>query len=60
MDTLLYEIKTAKDYQLKSCYNRMGQLYKNCSDNLTGIISKTVQRAAENEAKKRGLKIEYY
>jgi hypothetical protein len=60
MDTLKDEIKNAKDYQLKACYNRMRELNKSCNDNLTAIISKTIQLAAEKEAKKRGLEIEYW
>jgi hypothetical protein len=54
------EIKSAKDYQLQACMNRMKELYKSCSDNLTGEISRTIQIKCQNELKSRGIEPVYY
>ena len=54
------QIKTAKDYQLQACMNKMKDLYKDANDNLTGEISKTIQFKCENELKSRGIKPIYY
>lgn len=54
------QIKSAKDYQLQNCMNRMKELYNSCSDNLTGEISRTIQLKCENELKLRDIEPKYY
>ena len=48
-------IKEAKDYQLQSCMNRMNQLSKDCSDNLTGELTRSIKYKCQSELESRGI-----
>jgi hypothetical protein len=48
------EIKNAKDYQLRMCVDRMRDLSKDCADNLTQTISRSVYHLCNEELVKRG------
>jgi hypothetical protein len=56
---MLELVRQYKDYQLQACYNRMKQLKKDCSDNLTERVCMEVISAIGEEAHNRGLRITY-
>ncbi len=60
MDTILDDIVTAKEYQLQSFYNDLLTMKKNCNNNVTESVARTLIQLVAEEAIKREIKLIEY